>query len=166
MKSMFFGSLLSLIGLIGCGTAPESALKSESAPKNYQGVDEQGDACQLRVEQDEQGRVLGVQLEGTYIADYKVPMPFSGLYGKYRWPGKFDSQKTARSSFQVKRSIWGDADVIKGEGEPLFWNTGTHMHTLTAKPSLDAAKSISYLAKEKLAGVVTTVEIRMDCRFE
>ncbi len=158
--------LLSILGLTACGGATDSSLMAEGSSQVFEGIDGEGAPCRLAVQIDANGRPTQLKVEATFVADYKIPMPFSGLYGKYRWPGTFDSLKNAGESFEVKRSLLGDADVVKAEGEPLFWNTGKHAHKLVVKPSLAAPQSLSYDAKEKLAAVVTTVDISLACRFE
>jgi hypothetical protein len=169
MKYLSFSVWLAFCASVSFGQSAEPSLASAedsvSFPFLWVGLDDQGERCSFRYDQNTGGGLARVVLEGTFIADYKVPMPFSGLYGKYRWPGTFDSDTNARDSLSVTGTLWGDADVIKGQGQPLFWNTGEHQHKILVKPSLQKPEVVSYEAKERVASVVTTVVISMKCRL-
>jgi hypothetical protein len=111
-------------------------------------------------------QVDSVTLSGTFTADYQIPAPLSGLYGKYRWDGTLSSEgNMLESGVSVSRSILRDADVIKGRGKPIFWDTPAHAHKLVVKPSLAAPRTVDYSARQTIAGVVPFVSISLACRF-
>ncbi len=157
---------LSLLWLAACGRPEEAQLKAENAAVgSVQGVDTEKAPCSLSYERGADGTLSDLKVEATFVVDYKIPMPGSGLYGVYRWPGSFTLAKNAREGLKLKRSFLGDADVITGKGEPLFWSAGMHDHKFVVKPSLANPQTLSYEAKEKVGGVLTTVELSLNCQF-
>lgn len=122
--------------------------------------------CTLEVERNTDGSLKGLKFSQDFKVDYKIPAPGSGLYGVYYWPNTFDtSVNLADSSLSIERSLLRDADILEGDGQPLFWNVDKLHHKLVFKPSLTSPKKVTYHSVSRLAGVVPFVVIDGECNF-
>ena len=155
----------------GCGTQSNnsviSASKTIETPANkFNGIGFNGKPCSLEIDRTSDGKVLALRFKEEFKVDYKLPSPGSGLYGVYYWGATFDSNTNIASGHvDVKRSFLGDADVVEGDGKPLFWSVPEHHHKFVVKPSLDAPKSLTYHAVERLLGAVPFVITDGVCNF-
>ena len=69
------------------------------------------------------------------------------------------------SSLTIKRSLLGDADVLEGDGKPLFWDVGPLHHKFVFKPSIKAPKTVTYHSVARVVGVVPYVVIEGECNL-
>jgi hypothetical protein len=151
--------------LLACGAATDAS-SVKALPVRHFGTDSEGAPCSLELVQSSSRQVDSVALAGTFTVDYRIPAPLSGLYGKYRWDGTLSSAvNMLESNVSASRSILRDADVVRGRGKPIFWDTPAHTHKLVVKPSLAAPLSVDYSASQNIAGVVPFESISLACRF-
>ncbi len=148
-------------------TSVDSGVKAiETAANKIEGVGFQGKPCSLEIDRTSDGKVSALRFKEEFKVDYKLPSPGSGLFGVYYWGATFDSDTNIASrSVEVKRSILGDADIVEGDGKPLFWGVPEHHHKFVIKPSLDAPKSLTYHSVERILGAVPFVVTDGVCTF-
>lgn len=154
--------LVSIGTLLGaCGRVDYSEIRS------LQGDDRifRGQDCQVSISESQDGSLARITLHGTFTIDYKIPTPGSGFFGKYQWEGNFDSEHHfSRGELNVRRSWLGDADVIEGRGQPIFWDGSSH-HKIIVKPSLLEPKVVNYQSTERILGTVPVVTISAECEL-
>lgn len=165
-------SMVGIFLVFACGRSAPNAELSAAQPDatttlvKFEGKGYEGKPCILEVEQKLDGSLKSLKFSEDFKVDYKIPAPGSGLYGVYYWPKTFDTDvHLAESSLNVKRSLLGDADVLEGDGRPLFWDAGTLHHKFVFKPSLKAPKKVTYHSVNRVAGVVPFVVIDGECNF-
>lgn len=134
--------------------------------KKHEGKGYEGQPCSLEIEENADGSLKRLKFAGDFKVDYKIPAPGSGLYGVYSWDNTFDTAvHVVDSSLRVKRSLLGDADVLEGDGKPLFWDTGKIHHKLVFKPSLKDPRKVTYHSVNRLVAVVPFVVIDHECEL-
>jgi hypothetical protein len=139
---------------------------TESSTQKLEGKAYNEKPCSLEVTQNPDGSLKNLKFTEEFKVDYKIPAPGSGLYGIYYWQETFDTAvNLADSSLKVKRSLLGDADVLEGDGKPLFWDVGPLHHKFVFKPSLKAPKKITYHSVARIAAVVPFVVIDGECNL-
>jgi hypothetical protein len=165
-------SVLGLLLVFGCGRSAPNTELSAAQPSvattavKFEGKGFENKPCTLEVDQKPDGSLKSLKFSEDFKVDYKMPAPGSGLYGVYYWPKTFDTAvNLVDSSLTVKRSLLGDADVLEGDGKPLFWDAGTLHHKFVFKPSLKAPKKVTYHSVNRVAGVVPFVVIDGECNF-
>lgn len=165
-------SMVGIFLVFSCGKSTPNAELSATQPDvtttsvKLEGKGYEGKPCTLEVEQKLDGSLKSLKFSEDFKVDYKIPAPGSGLYGVYYWPKTFETGvHLAESSLNVKRSLLGDADVLEGDGKPLFWDAGTLHHKFVFKPSLKAPKKVTYHSVNRVAGVVPFVVIDGECNF-
>jgi len=164
-------TVATVIALASCGrarqgsTVKETQGATESLRVNkYSGTNDQGGGCSVEIRYNDQGEVKGVALSGTYTVDYKIPAPLSGLYGKYFYPGDFDSVTSIKADdLKISNAWFGSNVVVEGSGKPLFWDTPDTHHKVTIKGDLQAPESVSYYTVQRIAGVIPFVETSLEC---
>ena len=162
-------SLTVAASLVACGQATRdsgsqlaAASATEPQSTTLRGSDAEGDACSVTITLGADGAVAGLRLDGKFQVDYKLPTPGSGLYGKYRWAGSFDSHVQIADNFSVSR--WFGAEYLQGKGKPLFWDTPTVDHKVTATPSLARPTEVSYHSSQNLAVLIPFVTTDLSCK--
>jgi len=142
------------------------APSTETSTQKFEGKAYNGKPCSLELTQNSDGSLKSLKLTEEFKVDYKIPSPGSGLYGVYYWQETFDTAvNLADSSLKEKRSLLGDADVLEGDGKPLFWDVGPLHHKFVFKPSLKAPKKITYHSVARVAAVVPFVVIDGECNL-
>lgn len=159
--------MLLTLSLAGCGQALErnasQPLAAAAGTRVLHGVDDQGASCVLTLTQDAGDQLLALSLKGTFVVDYKIPTPGSGIYGKNRWDGTFDSTVNAAEKFS-QSSGWFGGHKVYGRGKPLFWDVPTVDHYVTLSPSLAQPTSASYHSEQKVAVVIPFVVTDLQCK--
>ena len=167
--------MLVLVGMmttVSCGRAPqgsstkELAAATESAKvKKFAGTNEQGAVCNLELQIDDTKTLKSLHLSGTYTVDYKIPAPLSGLYGKYFYPGQFDSHTSINASeLKIGQAWLSNNVVVEGKGKPLFWDTPEDYHKVTVHGGLDHPESATYHSSHRLVAVVPFIETDLVCK--
>lgn len=152
---------------VACGTTPSSENSTASSLEStWYGVDSENAPCSFTLALGPTGTVEVLQLTGTFVSDYKIPTPLSGLYGIYRTPAQLDQDNNmSEKQADLSRSWLRDADVIKGRGKPVLWDQPFHDHKLVIKPHSQKPESVEYSAHQRLAGVLPFVDMSLKCTF-
>ena len=173
MLTKYLGIVLAGLTLTHCGQDLKTAKSNlASAVTNVpaagltrlHGVDDRGDQCLVELRLDDQSRLVGVNLSGTYTVDYKIPAPISGIYGVQRMPGLFDSKENiAAGGVKISKAWFGGGTVLAGTGKPLFWDVPDASHQVTVNGSLELPTSVVYSSVTKIAGILPFVTIDLNC---
>ncbi len=156
---------LVLLATFGCGSPHEDQSLLNIAP-SLSGTDSLGRPCSFTYEKNTQGLLTQLSLKGTYLVDYKIPAPLSGIYGVQHWPGEFNmGVHTPNSPLAVKKNWLGNSEYVEGEGKPLFFDTPTHHHKITFEGGLGASKVVRYHATQKIGGVIPFITIDLECKL-
>jgi len=130
----------------------------------FSGTNQQGGSCSVEIRYDDQGEIKGLALNGTFTVDYKIPAPLSGLYGKYFYPGTFDSSTSVKAGELKIGHGWFSSNVVaEGNGKPLFWDTPDTHHKVTIKGDSQSPESVDYYTVQNIAGLVPFVETTLEC---
>ena len=155
----------------GCGRDSKqasAALAQDEAitsVQSYRGSDPLGKECSLQLSFDAANQLLALALTATFKVDYKIPMPLSGLYGIYYWPGEFTTSRNLQpTTMRVDKSWFNQDVVVSGKGKPIFFDVPELTQTVTLKDGLAQPTAVTYASTYRVAGVVPVNQVSLDCQ--
>lgn len=145
-----------------------------AATYTYEGVNEQGDACSIMIETDNQGELRSLDIFGHMVVNYHIPAPFSGLYGKYYMEqtqsfldegkqGKYlttEPLKLERGKFTNKLFVTTQMAANPESGDPDFNVT---FYKMKLDSDFEDLKSYKYESRVKLKKIIPFVSTDMKC---
>ena len=158
--------ILFALAMAGCGddkksSGPSSNLSDATESRVLVGKDEQGEPCSLTTPTE--GR-KEIELKGKFKVDYKIPAPFSRIYGVRYWDATFSTSRNVTGEPTLSKPFFFKKEVLEGRGKHLLWD-GDADHRLEFKPSLAAPVEVTYHSAQLIGNVIPFVIIDLRCRF-